>query len=380
MAREELIEGAVTFLQDPSVSSAPIEQKLSFLRSKNLTHEEIDASLARAGQPPTASSTSAPPSTYQPQYRQPQQQHGYQQQYPPYWNQPPPEPPHRDWRDWFIMATITAGVGSALWWTAKRYIVPLIAPPTPPQLEQDKASIDASFEKTFALLDQLATDTKELKDSEAERKERLDKALGEVESVISKMKEANESREQEAKRWGREMDEVREQIPQAIAKEKEAMDGRLKDLAGEVKSLKTLVANRMGQPQRPSFGPQSGGGMNGVSPSGGSTPMPEMNGAVNGVPNGAANGGMNGSAVAEEPEKPAAPQQPAAPSPLPERSASASPYSSRMLGGKAQIPAWQLAAKKRADDAKKDAATNGTSVQDVSESGTAAPAEGEAAA
>ncbi|KAI7077095.1 hypothetical protein KC319_g21597, partial [Hortaea werneckii] len=48
--REELIQGAVTFLQDPSVASAPYEQKLSFLRSKNLTQDEIDASLARVGQ------------------------------------------------------------------------------------------------------------------------------------------------------------------------------------------------------------------------------------------------------------------------------------------------------------------------------------------
>ncbi|KAI6868497.1 hypothetical protein KC334_g19345, partial [Hortaea werneckii] len=43
--REELIQGAVTFLQDPSVASAPYEQKLNFLRSKNLTQDEIDASL-----------------------------------------------------------------------------------------------------------------------------------------------------------------------------------------------------------------------------------------------------------------------------------------------------------------------------------------------
>ncbi|KAI7005770.1 hypothetical protein KC362_g18415, partial [Hortaea werneckii] len=62
--REELIQGAVTFLQDPSVASAPYEQKLSFLRSKNLTQDEIDASLARVGQAP---SPSDPSSSYPPQ-------------------------------------------------------------------------------------------------------------------------------------------------------------------------------------------------------------------------------------------------------------------------------------------------------------------------
>jgi peroxin-14 len=254
------------------------------------------------------------------------------------------------------MATLTSGVGYALYWTAKRYIVPLIAPPTPPQLEADKASIDASFDKTFALLEQLSQDTKELKDAEAARKERLDRALGEVESVIGKMKEANENRESEAKRWAREVEEIKEQIPLAIQREKESMDGRLRDLAGEMKSLKTLVGNRMGSgpaAQRPNFTTQA-------------TPVD----------------GVNGVHGAEEGEKQPPPQsQPQASSVLPERPSSASPYGSRILGGKAQIPSWQLAAKKRSEEAKKEEPViNGGAVQDVSESGTVAPAEVETSA
>ncbi|KAK3708637.1 peroxisomal membrane protein pex14 [Vermiconidia calcicola] len=372
MVREDLIDGAVTFLQDPSVASAPLEQRLSFLRSKNLTQEEIDASLARVGQSPTAQQ-SQPTSSYPQQYRQQASQYGYQQP-PPYWGQPPPEIPRRDWRDWFIMATVAGGVSYAMYWTARRWIYPLIAPPTPEQLEQDKASIDASFDKTFALLEQLSTDTQELKDAESSRKERLDRALAEVESVVSKMKEANEHRESEAKRWGREMEEIREQIPQAIQREKEGTEGKLKDLAVEMKSLKTLVANRMGQPQRaspnPSFGSsqqqqQAPNGVNGVvnGTGGGSggvvqpTPPADTTGA-----------GVNGSVVEESAEKPA----PA--STLPERSSTGSAFAGRTLGGKAQIPAWQLAAKKKAEDAKKEKEKEAANGQDVSESGTAADA------
>ena len=264
------------------------------------------------------------------------------------------------------MATVTGGMSYAMYWTAQRYIVPLIAPPTPPQLEQDKASIDSSFDKAFALLDQLATDTQELKDSEKARTERLDHALAEVESVIGKMKEASEDRESEAKRMAREMEEIKKQIPQAIAREKETMDGRLKDLAGEMKSLKTLVGNRMGQApqQRPlssSFSASQGAnGVNGTGTSAGgfvqATAAPEVNSA-------------NG--TAEEGEKPAAPSY------LPDRSATGSPYG-RMLGGKAAIPSWQLAEKKRSEEAKKDAGTD-PATQGVSESGTVA-AETEAGA
>ena len=263
------------------------------------------------------------------------------------------------------MATVASGVGYAAYWTAKRYIYPLIAPPTPPQLEQDKAHIDASFEKTFALLEQLAADTTELKEAEAARKERLDRALSEVESVVGRMKEANEGRETEAKRWTREMEDLKEQIPLAMSREKEAMEGRLKDLTGEMKSLKTLMAGRMGQGVgRGNYGPQSAG-VNGAGAAG----LVEGSGVGVGS-------GVNGTAATEEAEKPTSPPA----SVLPERPASASPYASKMLGGRASIPAWQLAAKKRKEEANSDAATDGSSVQDVSESGTAVPAEVEAGA
>nr|POF18487.1 peroxisomal membrane protein per10 [Quercus suber] len=339
MVREELIEGAITFLNDPSVSTAPIEQKTAFLRSKNLTQEEIDVSLARVG---LATPTQGPaPANYQAQYRAAPQQYGaYPQQQ--YWQQPPPEIPRRDWRDWFIMATMVGGVGYGLYWTAKRYVVPLIAPPTPPQLEQDKASIDTSFDKAFALLDQLATDTQELKDSEKARTERLDAALSEVESVIGKMKEANESRELESRRIARELEDIKNQIPRAIDKEKEAMDNKLKDLINEVKSLKTLIGNRMGSAGR-------------VTPSFTSSPTPPV---VNPVAFSRSSAGdMNGrngttddsaDDSADQNEKPAGAQHSALPN-------------GRFSGGRAEIPAWQkAAAAKRTEQAHGGQSQSGT--------------------
>lgn len=351
----------MTVLQDPSVATAPLEQRISFLRSKNLTQEEIDVSLARVGQGP-APQASGPPANYQSQYRQqPQQYGGYQQQ--PYWAQPPPEVPRRDWRDWFIMATMAGGVGYAMYWTAKRYVLPIISPPTAPQLEQDKASIDQSFDKAFALLDQLATDTQELKESEKLRSERLDQALADVESVVTKMKEANENRELETKRMAREIADIKEQIPRAIGKEKETTDGRLKDLATEMKSLKTLVGNRMSTPApaRPSFSSQTPAPvMNGVvggssTTASATTPAPASTPQTNGLTNGSNEDGKDVSNL------------------LSERPSSTGPYG-RVMTGKASIPSWQLSAKKRTDEAKSTA--SGTSTpQDLSQSGTAAEAD-----
>src|SRR5215469_7092058 len=253
MSREDLINSAVSFLQEPSVASAPLDKKIAFLQSKNLTQEEIDISLARAGNPSTANATtnpaaaSIPPSPYT-SARGPPPLPGYGA-YPGYWPPPPPpEVPRRDWRDWFIMATVMGGVGYGLYFMAKRYIIPLIAPPTTPQLEQDKSAIDSSFEKAFALLDQLQTDTSALKVAEESRTQRLDSALTELESVVVTLKEQDRRREDDARRNADEIRGLRDLIPQAIDAQKEGQEERLKELGAELKSLKTLVGNRMGIP------------------------------------------------------------------------------------------------------------------------------------
>jgi peroxin-14 len=351
----------LTVLQDPSVAGAPIEQRMAFLRSKNLTAEEIDASLARAGQSGAAQAVPA-------QYRQAAPQYGnasYQSGYPAYWQQTPLEPPRRDWRDWFIAATVMGGAGYALYWTAKRYVVPLIAPPTPPQIQQDKASVDASFDKAFALLEQLATDTQQLKDSEAARKERLDAALADVESVVTRMRQANEDRDLEAKRIAREISEIREQIPRAIEKEKEATDNRLKELNVEMKSLKTLVVNRMVG----GGGAGAGAGQQQSNSSRAPTPIytqqsqqqqqqqhiPAIPGSATDAPR--TNGVSTPTATADE-----SVSSPSAAG----GSGSGTPYS-RLLNGKAAIPSWQLAAQKRSEEAKVDAASP---TQNTAESGT----------
>jgi peroxin-14 len=104
-------------LQDPSVASSPLDNRIAFLQAKNLTPEEVNAALARAA----SESGTAPP-----QYAAPQQQavaqqgqpyYGqYPQQYPPYaWQPTPQEIPRRDWRDWFIMATVVSGLGYGIY-------------------------------------------------------------------------------------------------------------------------------------------------------------------------------------------------------------------------------------------------------------------------
>ncbi|KAH7400706.1 peroxisomal membrane anchor protein [Phaeosphaeria sp. MPI-PUGE-AT-0046c] len=366
MVREDLITSAVSFLQDPSVAGAPLEKRIAFLQSKNLTQEEVDVSLARAAeadgsQPPPPQSS--PPPSYA--YNRPPPaapSHGY----PPqgYWQQPPPpEPPKRDWRDYFIMATVMGGVSYGLYFTAKRYIMPLIQPPTPPQLEQDKASIDESFKRAFDLLEQVNTDTAALKASEEARTARLDNALGEVESVLTTLKESSKRQGDDNRRIEDDVRGLRDLIPKAMDAQKEATDNRLRELSTELKSLKTLVGNRMGagtarppattpssyygqtQPQSPAPTPN----VNGTSGASTPAPQPSSTPAPAEQTNGTSSTEGQGSS-----------STPAASTPTTEKSAP-STYG-RAAGGRAAIPAWQMAAQKKSEEAKKDTSASGTAV------------------
>jgi peroxin-14 len=131
----------------------------------------------------------------------------------------------------------------------------MIAPPTAPQLEQDKKAIDESFEKAFSLLDQLAKDTETLNTSEQARTERLDTALAEVENVVSELKIASRRREEESRRISDEVRGLKDLIPKAMEGQKENTDIRLKELNTELKSLKTLMGQRMNPTAQPSINP-----------------------------------------------------------------------------------------------------------------------------
>ncbi|PHH82939.1 hypothetical protein CDD82_4262 [Ophiocordyceps australis] len=232
--REELVASAVHFLQDPSVASSTIENKISFLRSKNLTQEEVDAALSRSS---GVSYTNVPPAGPPQPYYQP-----YPSQYA--W-QPPPPPPRRDWRDWFIMATVVSGVGYSLYSLGKRYVYPLIAPPTPERLEQDKKSIQEQFDRAFALVEQIVKDTEALKAAEEQRTERLDTALAELETAMADVKAANRRREDDSERIRDEIRGLKDAIPKAMDNQKEVTNGRLSEINNELASLKTLVSQRM---------------------------------------------------------------------------------------------------------------------------------------
>ena len=273
-------------------------------------------------------------------------------------------PPKRDWRDYFIMATVMGGVGYGLYFTAKRYVLPLIQPPTQPQLEQDKASVDESFKRAFDLLEQLNTDTSALKASEEARTTRLDDALGEVESVLASLKESSKRQGDDNRRIEDDVRGLRDLIPKALDSQKEATDNRLKELSTELKSLKTLMGNRMGS-STPR--PQSTSGYYGAGQPTSAAQTPNVNGTTAAAipapqpsstpaPSEQTNGTSTTETQANGSVTPASASTPSAEKPAPS-------YSSRMPTGRAAIPAWQMAAAKKNEEAKKDTTESGTATE-----------------
>jgi len=236
----------------------------------------------------------------------------------------------------------------------QRYIAPLIAPPTPAALTADKAAIDASFTRAFDLLDTLAADTAVLKDAEAARTSRLDAALADAETALADLKAASRRRDDDARRVADEVHALHALVPKAVKAHEDATDARLKELAAEMRSLKTLVANRMAAPASAPV----------PSPS----PITSARAATaTGAPTTAsapASGATAGDGVAEgEKQSTATPSAPSATAP-----SSSTPYGSygRPGGPRGGIPAWQLAAAKKSESQAAQAAT----VQEESTAGS----------
>ncbi|KAK9240760.1 peroxisomal membrane anchor protein conserved region-domain-containing protein [Lipomyces kononenkoae] len=328
--REDLVVSAVTFLQDPKAAESPLAQRIQFLESKGLTEDEIHEALRRARNTtaqqqavPTQSSNVSAPSSASPVPPRP----AY---YPGQVLQPPPVP-QRDWKDYFVMATASVGITYGLYVLAKRYVMPLILPPTPAALEADKEAVSAEFARAEQLLQQLQSETEALKEAEKRRVESVDEAVEELHKVIEEANAQLESREREMRQLQAEIENVRNELPKYLDRTAEAHKQDLFDIQAEVRSLKQILTNRLRSPVNP---PAVG--------SGPTTGAEQANGSSASIP--------------------------------------ATPASTLKPPSRASIPAWQLAAAskfKTPEPSNEETNGNSTTSGDVS-STSAAPAKPDA--
>jgi peroxin-14 len=91
--------------------------------------------------------------------------------------------------------------------------VPLIKPPTPAELESDKAIVTAKFDEAQQILDSLKAETAELKEAQEKQIQKVEEALQSVEKAVNDLQESGNRREADIRAFKTDIDSVRELIP-----------------------------------------------------------------------------------------------------------------------------------------------------------------------
>ncbi|CAH2352005.1 peroxisomal membrane protein Pex14p [[Candida] railenensis] len=250
---EELIGSAVSFLKDPNVGSSPLTKKIEFLESKGLSQQEIEEALRRANGEASDSNAVSNASSHHNSNSAgnsssvaPNNSNVRAASYVPpidYYNVQP-QVPERSWKDYFIMATATAGVTYGVYQVLSRYLIPSILPPTQSSIEQDKAKIDEEFTKIDKLLEQLAEDQSEMKKSNTEKLGEIDTVINNVNDFLSKYNKDKLSFDDDLRLMKLEIDNLRNSVEKNMSNTKENIKDELSDINAELVSLKSLIISK----------------------------------------------------------------------------------------------------------------------------------------
>ncbi|WLF78991.1 peroxisomal membrane protein pex14 [Lodderomyces elongisporus] len=256
---DELINSAVAFLQDPNVATSPLAKKIEFLESKGLDQVEIEEAMKRANDPSHAAGTgtrtgtgtasssgtthaATTPSTSIDSARASPSSSA--QQLPlDYYNLPPPVP-ERSWKDYFIMATATAGVTYGLYQVISRYLVPSILPPSQSSVEQDKQTINEEFIKIDKILEQLSKEQEEIKEANDEKLKDIDTVIENINDFLTKYNKDKLKFDDDLRLMKLEIDNLSNSVEKNMRLSKENINDELSGLNDELQSLKNLIKVR----------------------------------------------------------------------------------------------------------------------------------------
>lgn len=240
---EKLVENAIAFLTDPNVAHSPDQTKIEFLKAKGLNDSEIEMALQRALESPSSLVSAANTAT---QSLPHVTNTGHT-----YYNAPPPVPP-RSWKDYFIMATATAGVSYAMYHVISRYLVPAIIPPSQREIDNDKKAVDDEFQKIDTLLQQLLKEQADTKTATDSKLKEVDVAVVRVTEFLNKYTQDKTRVEDDLRLLKLEIERVSSLIERNMTNQLSKIKQELGEISDEMKSLKQMLKTR--------------GAMNGVEP------------------------------------------------------------------------------------------------------------------
>lgn len=120
--REDMIQSAIRFLNDPKVQDAPLTKKISFLETKGLTNTEIQEAIIRIRGGSSSNTSVLPVSSYQQQQPTltPQQiQSMIQMQIQHQQQLRQQQLRHNSWKEYVVAVSLTAAVCVGTWSLAK---------------------------------------------------------------------------------------------------------------------------------------------------------------------------------------------------------------------------------------------------------------------
>ncbi|KAL6948766.1 hypothetical protein ACO0QE_001239 [Hanseniaspora vineae] len=231
-------QSAVEFLRDESIKDAPLDKKKEFLKSKGLSEDQIQQALLESAQtnhdlpnePKSSLNLNSENSTQdfhssgKPQYE--------------YYAVPPPLP-RRDWKDYLIMATSTAGVLYGCYSLTKNHIVPRIFPKEHSQLEQDKNDINQKFSKLDEALERLELQEKELKAKEEEKVKQLEETLKSLTETLEETESSKRKMDTEFRLMKAELLSLQNTVDKFFLDNTKMND--MDNIAKEINSLKLLM-------------------------------------------------------------------------------------------------------------------------------------------
>ncbi|KAJ1677693.1 peroxisomal membrane protein pex14, partial [Spiromyces aspiralis] len=279
--REDIVASAVRFLTDPKVKGSSLAKKVSFLETKGLTAQEIDAALKQAnnGEPlstnltqgsnsgqPAATSTDSEATTTsslspaQQHYRPQQQQQAAYGQHQMVAAAPPPVPPPRpsmDWKDYFIAAVVAGGVGYGLYvviksergeklWIARTLnTAPLLTISEEREAwKEERALMKEQNEETRQRLAKLEEGTENALEAIQGNSLKIQTAIDRMVELLEKLSRDQERRDTAMGRLESRLDSVQAKLTSEASGSSNGQGPSISDLQSDIRSLKSLLLSR----------------------------------------------------------------------------------------------------------------------------------------
>ncbi|KAI8998107.1 peroxisomal membrane anchor protein conserved region-domain-containing protein [Gaertneriomyces semiglobifer] len=250
--REEVIQSAVRFLQNPKVQESSLTKRVAFLESKGLTNEEVQIALQRSGS--SSGNAWAVDATAMQVQSVPaqaafQMQHGTMMP-------GPPQPQLLTWKDYALGAIGVAGAGYGLYSLISAYILPYIIPTTD-FLTTSTQELDTHVTASSNVLTSIQSETAAVMSAVRTQSANVTKTLDEMQATLGGVKESTTKRDVALKVLRTDIETLHELVPQMLDKQTMMRAAQISDLQNEFKSLKSLLLNRPIPTGAPSAAPVS---------------------------------------------------------------------------------------------------------------------------